>query len=524
VLADVNAGADSSVLNDPNALNILDHDAVFWLGDLNYRIDAPPDRVISWIEAADWDALCAADQLSRQMRLVPAFRGFYEAPICFAPTYKVDRYVDKYSRDEVTQALKRTPSYTDRILWRRGLPDAAPASRPDLTVLRYTSAPVYSSDHRPVSATFSMTFFAGDGEEARARAARRMQQREQHRPSIRLSERSLSLGSVRFDRRASTQLVVTNDGHVPVALSFPPQDQFPPWLSLKDEGQRSIAALQPGRSVTVIFRALVTAGTAGAADLASGDSPLEAGLSVQVNRGIGPSEGFEVKGRYAPTCLGASLDQLACGGDGRHSGEHTRRPRSGDPLPCPKEIWWLVDLLWRTREDDEGERDRRRWIDRERFRRLFLASGDLDQVEVVQEHIDLGLAMPAGVDALAVGTCLLNLLRSVEEPVIPIAAYQDAIQVAKKRDAAGVTHLLTRIPSLHGNVFRYIVSLLRELPAVKDGSGVSDIADIFGEVLLVPNRERTCRDLRERALFVRLALAAPEFEPHVAVVDIVKSK
>jgi Endonuclease/Exonuclease/phosphatase family/RhoGAP domain len=575
VLADVNAGANSVLLNDPNALNILDHDAVFWLGDMNYRIDAPPETVVKWIETADWEALCAADQLCRQMAKVPAFQGFYEGPICFAPTYKFDRYVDRYSRDEATGALKRTPAYTDRIMWRCGFPEAAPAARPDLQLLRYTSAKVYSSDHRPVSATFSMTFMLDD--EVRERAANAQPPKggstyprsaspaaalavlgggrpgeaagqQALRPSIRLSSRELSLGTVLYERRALTKLVLTNDGEIPVALSFR-KDCFPSWLSLSDRRQQSIAVLQVNESVTVAFQVLVTAAGGCAADLAFGEMRLEATLAVDLNRGVGGRETFVVKGRYPPTCLGASLDSLAmCDESVTASVTNGHRPRGRDgaahagatesaaeqeqraaptalPLPCPKEIWWLIDLLWRSREDadDRDNEDRRRWIDQDRFRRVFLATGDLEVVDIAQERIDCGLAMPPEVDALAVATCLLNLLRSLEEPVIPFAAYADAIEVAKKREPRGVTALLHRIPSLYGNVFRYIIGLLRELPAVRDGSGTSDIADIFGEILLAPSIDRPARDLRERAMFVRLALS-PEFVPcNMTVVDIARS-
>lgn len=563
-IADANAGTDSKILSDPNALNILDHDAVFWLGDLNYRIDAPPERVVEWIEASDWESLCKADQLARQMKYVPTYRGFLEAPIEFPPTYKFERYTDKYSRDESTGALKRTPAYTDRILYRCGFPEAAPSSRPDLKPERYSSAKVYSSDHRPVYACFSMTFVHDEDElpSPPPMAGRSLNSprlggygglNPSAHPSIRLSERKLSLGRVRYDYRATTQLVVSNDGSVPVSLSLH-ADTFPTWLSLKDKSQHSIATLQPGKSVTFVFVAHVTVESGISCSLTSGDVALDTALGIQINRGVGPTEGFEVKGRYVPTCLGTSLDFLAMRADAVGA-NRSKRPSARDssshnpmdiekelraepsllPLACPKEIWWLVDLLWRPRDDemdrvaahDSDGRDVRRWIDQERFRRVFLATGDLDIVDLCQEHVDHALAMPPEVDALAVGTCLLNILRSLEDSVIPFSAYSAAVEVAKKREPAGVTHLLTRIPSLHGNVFRYIISVLRELPSVADGTGVSDLCDIFGEVLLASGIDRPSKDLRERSMFIRLALvpdsASGPWESRMAVVDLGKS-
>lgn len=561
-LADVNAGGDSVIMSDPNALNILDHDAVFWLGDLNYRIDAPAEQVISWIESKDWKSLCGADQLQRQFQRVPTFDGFCEAPIRFPPTYKLERFDDCYARDEITMELKRTPAYTDRILWRCGLPECSPDARPDLHVETYTSAAVFSSDHRPVFATFSM-MFSLNGVVARPAAAlsrssissssRTGKYGSARQDLVRLSESDLDLGTVRYERRRSTQLVVTNEGESPVTLSFQPSD-FPNWLTLREHGQRIITNLQPGQFETIVFDVLVTLSTGCASKLATGEMGLDTEVSMLVNRGRDEAVRFTIRGRYAPTCLGCSLEQLALYPDAiassntiassawKRASRRSRggsigkldlngREKDGSPLllSLPKEIWWLGDLLWRTR-DEEGDsgQDTRRWIDQERYRRLFLASGDLELVEVAQEHIDRGLAMPAEVDALAVGSCLLNLLRSLDEPVIPTSAYGEALDVARKGDATGLTCLLTRIPSLNGNVFRYVIALLQELPSVKDGSGIGDLADVFGEAMLAHNRDRAGRDLRERAMFIRLALEQPKsgtdaYNAYMAVFDIAKS-
>jgi len=45
-----------------------------------------------------------------------AFRGFQEGPLIFAPTYKYDPGTEIFD----TSAKQRTPSYTDRILFKCG--------------------------------------------------------------------------------------------------------------------------------------------------------------------------------------------------------------------------------------------------------------------------------------------------------------------------------------------------------------------------------------------------------------------
>lgn len=72
------------------------------------------------------------------------FREFREGPIEFPPTYKYDISSDEYDTSEKA----RTPSYTDRILWRSILPNV------QTQLLYYGRAEVKTSDHRPVSAMF----------------------------------------------------------------------------------------------------------------------------------------------------------------------------------------------------------------------------------------------------------------------------------------------------------------------------------------------------------------------------------
>ncbi|CAM9210740.1 unnamed protein product [Hapterophycus canaliculatus] len=74
-------------------VSILDHDAVFWLGDLNYRISEVVhlDEVIRRCRSKDGRAfLLAHDQLNleRARGTRAAFGEFEEAPISFPPTYK----------------------------------------------------------------------------------------------------------------------------------------------------------------------------------------------------------------------------------------------------------------------------------------------------------------------------------------------------------------------------------------------------------------------------------------------------
>ncbi|CUS07201.1 unnamed protein product [Tuber aestivum] len=119
---------------------IDDHDAVIWLGDFNYRIGLPDEKVRKLVELGDLQTLYDSDQLNLQMISGLAFPYFAEARLTFDPTYKYDIGTDRYDTSEKA----RIPAWCDRVL-RRGK---------NLRQLSYGAAPLRFSDHRPVYATF----------------------------------------------------------------------------------------------------------------------------------------------------------------------------------------------------------------------------------------------------------------------------------------------------------------------------------------------------------------------------------
>ncbi|KAG0225152.1 hypothetical protein BGW41_004807 [Actinomortierella wolfii] len=119
---------------------IFSCDYIFWTGDLNYRLDleessgslkkpskkkpsredllsqsTPPpmsaSEFVHAIEAGRYRPLYSHDQLSAQRKTMNVFKGFHEAPLAFAPTYKFLKGTSKYD------IRKRIPAWTDRVLW-----------------------------------------------------------------------------------------------------------------------------------------------------------------------------------------------------------------------------------------------------------------------------------------------------------------------------------------------------------------------------------------------------------------------
>lgn len=127
---------------------ILDHEICFLHGDLNYRIDMRRDTIINSIQNNDLNHIYSQDQLYKQIKNNPSFRlrSFFEPPLTFAPTYKYDRRTDNYDSSE----KKRSPAWCDRILWHSREPSR-------VRNLHYRRYEVDVSDHRPISAGYSVT-------------------------------------------------------------------------------------------------------------------------------------------------------------------------------------------------------------------------------------------------------------------------------------------------------------------------------------------------------------------------------
>lgn len=163
-------------------------------GDSNYRLSLPSDnstreRIYGAVKNAAWGELLQNDQLLNQMNASKIMVGLTEAPIKFAPTFKI--FTDSYGKWVVPTPpmtpvnegksikgykkpppgtgtpsadiienkehpyyvprydTKRLPAYTDRILY---------AERPYFDIISdsYHSVPLKGSDHLPVTASYTL--------------------------------------------------------------------------------------------------------------------------------------------------------------------------------------------------------------------------------------------------------------------------------------------------------------------------------------------------------------------------------
>lgn len=128
-------------------LKIMDHSMVFWIGDLNYRINESFDTIMRVIGSGDIGQLTDVDQLNIERGAGRVFSGFQEGPLRFNPTYKYQAGTDMYECRP--DKKKREPAWCDRILYYPRLPLYS------IDLSFYLRAEMVDSDHRPVMARFN---------------------------------------------------------------------------------------------------------------------------------------------------------------------------------------------------------------------------------------------------------------------------------------------------------------------------------------------------------------------------------
>lgn len=519
---DMSAGANTTILNDPNAIKILDHDVVFWLGDLNYRIEAPLQNVLGWIDSHDWDSLYQADQLQRQMRTCEIFTGFKEGPLRFPPTYKLERYADEYACDENGE-VKRVPAYTDRILWRTADTEDDPNGVVNIRLADYSSAPVFSSDHRPVFALFKMTFGVEDRARRRdveKRVNKELELRqERYKPTLQLSPPYVDFGDVFFGQPCEKYVSIRNVGSVSATISVSMPEKTAKWLRFDQSSWQNVE-IKPGKSARLSMTSIVSGRYGLANNLCINGCALEALVPIAIEPGPA-DENIEIRGRYVATTLGLSLETLSMTAEpvlnlrmyrerdndspgGLHGPEGdmelTKNTPGIVPLSIPKELWLLTDALMSG--DDSGVEPKL-----SRFPSLFLNEADEAQVQRVLAFIDHAEPVPQDLSADAIGACLLKVLDNLDDAVIPHYAYKRALEAGYTEDSDVVRGVVDLLPPLNRNVFWYIIGFLCELPTIQrqEDRGRA-IATEFGKVMLRTSDDRNVRDEKRKVGFMMAAI------------------
>eukprot|EP00058_Branchiostoma_floridae_P013301 XP_002598789.1 hypothetical protein BRAFLDRAFT_120737 [Branchiostoma floridae] len=510
---------------------------VLWVGDLNYRLsDIEISEVKSLIEKEMFWALMEHDQLKRQMNERSVFKDFKEASVNFIPTYKYDPGTDDWDTSEKC----RVPAWCDRVLWKGD----------SVSAVEYRShRELKLSDHKPVSCLFDIGVKVIDEDNYKRvfeEVIRKLDKLEnEFLPSVSLSCVDLKFERIKFLEPQKKTISITNTGQVPCQFEFicklDEKEYCKPWLNV----QPSLGFIMPGDSYPIELEIYVDKNTAGR--LNSGEDSLEDILVLHLDGG--KDYFVTVQGDFIPSCFGSSIEAL-CNMRGpirevpvarlvdleAGSPSETSPEDSFSTLPIPKEIWLLVDHLYKhalcqeagspseTSPEDSFSTlpiPKEIWLLVDHLYKHALCQEDLFQqpglhseIEEIRDCLDTGMPDTIPGQPHSVAECLLMFLDSLPEPVVPHQYYQSCLDSCTRFELC--EQLMSQVPEHHRNVFKYLTAFLRELLKYQDDNKRDPkmLAMIFGGLLLKPKpdeakRQNNQQTARRRATFIYQFLVNP---------------
>lgn len=454
------ATANTKKAYEKDGSTIMEHDKIFWIGDLNYRLTCTDlDAVYKRIDVMDYKFLLEHDQLLIEKKAGRCFDGFEEAPVTFAPTYKYQPGTPLYERRE--DKKKRFPAWCDRVQWKGE----------GIKVEMYNRAELHCSDHKPVYALFQTIMHEEIPEkkkEVEKDIARERDALENEKlPMVNISSLDLKFKDVRFGIPKTKLVRVSNVGKGFAEFSFKGDSGKPflqngcgkPYVTVEpDQG-----LIRPGQSVDITVTIEVM-NTTGARAFTEDDEKLRDILILSLVNG---REHFiELEGNYLKSCFGCSLMYLGfLDSPIRTTPAFKLDSKQSPVLKLPKEAWRLVDALYNPPAHSKVQSGLA-------TPSLFVAAGDRDEIEKIRECLDIGDDF-GDWSPYSYAHVLIQFLENLCEPVFPGSLIE-----SYKEDQYPTTWCriaMTKLTPPQYHMFVYIVALLREVLAHEKDNGLTPL-------------------------------------------------
>ncbi|AYU77535.1 inositol/phosphatidylinositol phosphatase [Leishmania donovani] len=483
--AEMQISASASMPMDESAFLELyprDHDIIIVAGDLNYRLRLPYETAVQLANAGQFSELLQYDELATEMKSPHTpWLNFINFTPTHMPTYRFDVGTDVYDTSE----KRRVPSYTDRIcVWSRRKSMESRIRLDRLSALME----VRSSDHKPVQALARIPISV----EVPAQKAQVLSALREKAAVIGLAQASsakisLSTSKVNFQAQSfhhcGTQETVTvqNNGDCVAVVRVVRQREGDysegTWL----RATPLELAILPGESQDVLIE---TAIDPRCMTWLAAWRPYQGRGRVSLTSVLlcccrnGPVQAVECQCVLSPSVFGNGLDSIAllqdkpCVEAYAQKADFEEVVRQVRPH-VPKELWYLAHVI--AQHPREGG--------------LFTRTTDKEVCSRIMELLDTKNApLPVDTDVHCAAECLLTFLKSLLEPVVPYAQYTAALAAGRAKGKAPL-QFLRQLPTMHANVWIYVMSLLnyllRPVHSCDNELDANFLAHIFSAVLIV---------------------------------------
>ncbi|XP_058054581.1 inositol polyphosphate 5-phosphatase OCRL [Anopheles bellator] len=467
--------------------SIDEHHHIFWIGDLNYRLDGPEiSQEYVNRKDRDYNQLYQYDQLYLEKRRNRVFRDYKEGKILFGPTYKFNPGTDEWDSSEKC----RSPAWCDRVLWK--------GQRIEL--LRYESVmQLRKSDHKPVFAYFNVEVQTKDQAMLKRVSEEVLKTVDKYendnQPQITVEQTDLDFGLIRFKQKYSRELLVANNCHLPVRFRFACKDDRTSQVC--DDFihiSHTSGELLTGNSLSIRIDILIDAGPA--SRMLSKLKDARAGIKVPLDILVlhvenGRDIFITIFGEYRPSCFGVSLDSLMK--LNRPVSEYAihelvgldreeklidlteDEPQAGTGtasgnLRIPREIWRLVDYLRKN-----GMQTAQLFSSGRKFAQHENILEIRDWLDSWSSEVFPGVPQTAA-------EALLLLLEALPEPVVTISE-RECIVNADNFDRCKEL-LRAKLKPVNRLVFLYICRFLQDLRVANATTRIDVIAALFGRTLI----------------------------------------